>query len=333
LAESFLANSSIQNALSEFKVRASYGVSGNSAISPYQTQGGLSRVAYSFDENPAFGYWPKLLANQDLGWEKTATLNFGLDFGILKNRITGTIDYYTTNTSDLLMDRILPSLTGYSTTIANVGKTKTRGLDVVISTHNINTKKFSWSTDLNFATFKEEIVQLSVGGDDVAKAWFVGKPLRVFYDYEKVGIWQTSEKDEAAKYGKTPGEIKVRDQNGDGKITASDDRVVLGQASPKWSGGITNYFTYGDLSLSVLVYARVGQTIASDYLGYYYPGGTTAVVDYWTPSNPTNSYPQPYLNRTDQYISTLKYIDGSFWKIKDIRLSYNLPKSLLKKTL
>jgi hypothetical protein len=101
------------------------------------------------------------------------------------------------------MDRILPSLTGYSTTIANVGKTKTRGLDVVISTHNINTKKFSWSTDLNFATFKEEIVQLSVGGDDVAKAWFVGKPLRVFYDYEKVGIWQTSEKDEAAKYGKT----------------------------------------------------------------------------------------------------------------------------------
>ena len=80
---------------------------------------------------------------------------------------------------------------------------------------------------MNFATFKEEIVQLSVGGDDVAKAWFVGKPLRVFYDYEKVGIWQTSEKDEAAKYGKTPGEIKVRDQNGDGKITASDDRVVL----------------------------------------------------------------------------------------------------------
>jgi len=332
LAESFLANSNIQNTLSEFKVRASYGVSGNSAISPYQTQGGLSRVAFSFDENPAFGYWPKLLANQDLGWEKTATLNFGLDFGILKNRITGTIDYYTTNTSDLLMDRILPSLTGYSTTVANVGKTKTRGLDVVISTHNVHTKKFSWSTDLNFATFKEEIVQLSVGGDDVAKAWFVGKPLRVFYDYEKAGIWQTSEKDEAAKYGKTPGEIKVKDQNGDGKITASDDRVVLGQASPKWSGGITNYFTYGDLSLSVLVYARVGQTIASDYLGYYYPGGTTAVVDYWTPSNPTNSYPQPYLNRTDQYISTLKYIDGSFWKIKDIRLSYNLPKSLLKKT-
>jgi hypothetical protein len=183
---------------------------------------------------------------------------------------------------------------------------------------------------LNFATFKEEIVQLSVGGDDVAKAWFVGKPLRVFYDYEKVGIWQTSEKDEAAKYGKTPGEIKVRDQNGDGKITASDDRVVLGKL-PKWSGGITNYFTYGDLSLSVLVYARVGQTLPV-ITWLYYPGGTTAVVDYWTPSNPTNSYPQPYLNRTDQYISTLKYIDGSFWKIKDIRLSYNLPKSLLKKT-
>ncbi len=332
LSESFLANSSIQNSFSEFKLRASYGISGNSAISPYQTQGGLSRVAFSFDENPAFGYWPKLLSNKDLSWEKTETVNFGLDFGLFKNRITGTIDYYNTYTSDLLMDRILPSLTGYSTTVANVGKTKTRGIDIVISTHNIDTKKFSWSTDINFATFKEEIVALSSGGDDVAKAWFVGKPLRVFYDFEKIGIWQTAEKDQAAKYGKTPGEIKVKDQNNDGKISASDDRVVLGQATPKWSGGITNYFTYGNLSLSVLVYARIGQMIASDYMGYYYPGNTTAIVDYWTPENPTNAYPQPYLNRTEQYISTLRYADGSFWKIKDIRLSYNLPKSFLKKT-
>ena len=330
LNEPFMVNT--QNVLSELKLRTSYGISGNSAISPYQTQGGLSKIAYSFDETPAFGYWPKSLANEQLGWEKTATVNVGLDFGILKNRITGTVDIYNTTTSDLLMDRILPTLTGYSTTVANVGKTKTRGIDVVVSTHNVSGRKFSWSTDINFATFKEEIVALSSGGDDVAKAWFVGKPLRVFYNYEKVGIWQTSEKDDAAKYGKTPGEIKVKDQNGDGKITASDDRVVLGQASPKWSGGITNNFTYGNLSLSVLIYARVGQMIASDYLGYFYPGGTTAVADYWTPENPTNAYPRPYLNRTDQYLSTLSYTDGSFWKIKDIRLSYSLPKELLKKT-
>ncbi|WP_162390428.1 TonB-dependent receptor [Spirosoma endbachense] len=330
LDESFMTNSG--NLFSEMKLRASYGISGNSAIAAYQTQGGLSKIAYSFDETPAFGYWPKLLANKDLGWEKTATVNVGLDFGFFKNRLTGSIDVYRTNTSDLLMDRILPSLTGYSTTVANVGKTKTRGVDLLISTRNYTSPKFSWSTDLNLATYKEEIVALSVGGDDVSKAWFVGKPLRVFYDYEKTGIWQTAEKDEAAKYNKVPGEIKVRDQNNDGKITASDDRIVLGQASPKWSGGITNNFTYGNFNLSVLVYVRAGQLISSQYLGYFYPGGTAAVADYWTPENPTNAYSRPWLSHTDQYISTLGYIDGSFWKIKDIRLSYNLPKTLLKKT-
>ncbi|WP_420148778.1 TonB-dependent receptor [Spirosoma sp.] len=330
LDESFM--SGVGNLFSEMKFRASYGISGNSAIAAYQTQGGLSRIAYSFDETPAFGYWPKLLANKDLGWEKTATVNVGLDFGFFKGRVTGSVDVYNTNTSDLLMDRILPSLTGYSTTVANVGKTKTKGVDLLISTRNVTSPKFSWSTDLNLATFKEEIVALSVGGNDVSKAWFIGQPLRVFYDYEKVGIWQTSEKDVATTYNKVPGEIRVRDQNNDGKITASDDRVVLGQASPKWSGGITNNFTYGNFNLSVLVYARVGQMINSQYLGYFYPGGTAAVVDYWTPENPTNAYPRPWLSRTDQYISTLGYIDGSFWKIKDIRLSYNLSRNLLKKT-
>ncbi len=324
LDEPFMAGTS--KWLNELKLRASYGISGNSAISPYQTQGGLARVAYSWDENPAFGYWPKLLANKDLSWEKTASLNFGLDFALLKNKVTGTLDIYQTRTKDLLMDRILPSLTGYSTTVANVGKTKTRGLDLIISTRNIDRPKFQWSTDFNFATFNEEIVELSVGGDDVSKSWFVGKPLSVFYDFQKIGVWQLNEAEEAAKFSKVPGELKVKDQNGDGLITASDDRVVLGQANPKWAGGITNNFTLGNFSLSVMVYARIGQMIASDYLGYFYANHTAAVVDYWTPENPTNAYPRPHINRTEQYISTLRYADGSFWKIKDIRLSYSLPK-------
>jgi len=319
--------------LSDLKLRASYGVSGNSAIGAYQTQGGLSKVAFSFDETPAFGYWPKLLANKDLSWEKTSTVNFAADFGFFSNRILGSVDLYRTSTRDLLMDRILPSLTGYSKTVDNVGKTKTRGVDLIISTRNYTSANFSWTTDLNFATFKEQIVELSEGGDDVSKSWFVGKPLRVFYDYEKLGIWQTAEKDQAQAYAKLPGEIKVKDQNGDGRITATDDRVVLGQAAPKWSGGINNNFKYKNLSLSVLIYARVGQTIASDYFSHYYPGGTTAVVDYWTPENPTNNYPRPWINRTDQFLSTLKYVDGSFWKIKDVRLSYSLPSVLLKKTV
>ncbi len=312
------------NWLSDLKIRTSYGISGNSAIQPYQTQGGVSKLNFAFDETPAFGYIPTSIANKELGWEKTATFDTGIDFGLFNNRIIGSVDVYQTKTSDLLMQSILPALTGFNSIIANIGKTKTNGVDILLSSRNISTPKFTWTTDFNFSTVKEEIVELSVGGDDVSKAWFVGHPINVLYDYEKIGIWQTSEATEAAKYGKKPGEIKIKDQNKDGLITAAKDRIILGQASPKWTAGLNNNFTYKNCSLSVLLYARIGQMIASDYLGFYYTGGifNTAVVDYWTPENPTNAYPRPN-KANDQYLSTLRYIDGSFLKIKDIRFSYN----------
>ncbi|MEJ6980611.1 TonB-dependent receptor [Pedobacter sp. P351] len=328
--ESFLSGF---EALSDLKFRTSYGISGNSAIQPYQTNGGLNRIAFSFDETAAFGYLPKQVANKELGWEKTATLNGGLDFGFFNNRLTGSVDIYKTKTNDLLMERILPSLTGFNSIIANVGKTETNGIDVVLSGTIMSRKSFSWSTDVNFATFKEKIVALSVGGNDVSKGWFVGSPINILYDYEKTGIWQTSEKADAAKFGKVPGEIKVRDQNNDGKITATDDRIILGQRSPEWTAGMTNNFGYKNFALSVLIYARVGQMINSDYLGSYYTGGifNTSQVDYWTPENPTNAYPRPWVGHDDQYLSTLRYIDGSFLKIKDVRLSYKLPKTMFSK--
>ncbi|WP_240676144.1 SusC/RagA family TonB-linked outer membrane protein [Botryobacter ruber] len=323
--------SGLKNVFSDLKIRTSYGVSGNSAVTPYQTQGSLSRVAFSFDETAAFGYWPKLLANKELGWETTATLNFGLDFSLFSNRISGTVDAYSTKTDDLLMDRILPSLTGYSSTIANIGKTKTHGIDVVLSSVNVATKNFTWTSDFNISTFNEQIVELSRAGNDIGNRWFIGQPTRVFYDYEKIGIWQQEEADEALKYHQNnkPGMIKVKDQDGDGKITADKDMIIVGQATPKWTGGFNNNFTYKNLSLSVLTFARVGQTISSDYHGYFYPGHTAAVVDYWTPENPTNAYPRPSRS-ADPYLSTLKYKDGSFIKIKDVRLAYNFKTQLGK---
>ncbi len=319
--------------LSELKIRASYGMSGNSAIQPYQTQGGLGRIPYAFDETPAIGYWPKNVANITLGWEKTTSLNLGIDFGFLQNRITGSVDFYSTKTNDLLMERVLPTVTGFSSIIDNVGKTKTKGVDINLSSNNYSTKNFRWTSDFNFSAFNEEIVQLSVGGNDVSKAWFVGKPLRVFYDYEKAGIWQASEKDAAAKYNALPGQIKVKDQDGDGKITATNDRIVLGQATPKWTAGLTNTFTYKNFLLSVLIYARVGQMINSDYAGSYYTGGifNTTPVDYWTPENPTNAYPRPRTNGNDIYLSTLRYLNGSFFKVKDIRMQYTLNKTGIRK--
>lgn len=323
--ENFLADS---NFISNLKARLSYGVSGNSAIAPYQTQGGVSKLNFAFNESPAFGYIPTTIANTELGWETTATTNFGLDFGFLKNRITGSIDLYKTQTDDLLMQSILPSLTGYYSIIANIGKTETKGIDIILSTTNIQTDNFTWSTDFNFTTNKEKIVELSVGGDDVSNAWFVGQPINVFYDYEKVGIWQTADADLADSFGKVPGQIRVRDQNNDGSISAADDRIVIGQKTPKWTAGMTNNFSYKNLNLSVLLYARVGQTIDSEFRKMYYDPTVfnTPVVDYWTPENPTNNYPRPVLG-DDQYLSTMGYIDGSFVKIKEITLNYQLPKT------
>lgn len=322
----------LKNIFSDLKFRASYGVSGNSAVNAYQTQGSLSRVAFSFDETAAFGYWPKLLSNKDLGWETTATLNFALDFGLFNNRITGSVDAYQTKTNDLLMDRILPSLTGYSSTIANVGKTKTYGIDAILSTVNVTTNSFNWSSDLNISTFNEEIVALSQSGNDIGNRWFIGSPTRVYYDYEKIGIWQADEAEEAKKFhpNNKPGMIKIKDQNGDGKLTADKDMIIVGQSTPKWTAGFNNNFTYKNLTLSVLAMARVGQTISSEYHGYFYPGNTAAVVDYWTPENPTNAYPRPTRSQ-DPYLSTLNYQDGSFFKIKDVRLAYTFKGNVIKK--
>ncbi|QMU27079.1 SusC/RagA family TonB-linked outer membrane protein [Adhaeribacter radiodurans] len=325
--------SGLRTLFSDLKFRATYGVSGNSAVNAYQTQGSLSKVAFSFDETAAFGYWPKLLANKDLGWETTATLNFAVDFGLFNNRVTGSVDAYQTKTKDLLMDRILPSLIGYSSTIANIGKTKTYGIDAVLSTVNVAGKSFNWSSDFNFSTFNEEIVELSQSGNDIGNRWFIGSPTRVYYDYEKIGIWQENEAEEAKRFhpNNKPGMIKIKDQNGDGKLTADKDMIIVGQSTPKWSAGFNNNFTYKNLSLSVLTLARVGQTISSDYHGYYYPGNTAAVVDYWTPENPTNAYPRPTRSQ-DPYLSTLKYKDGSFFKIKDVRLAYTFQGNFIKNT-
>lgn len=318
--------------ISDLKLRASYGFSGNSAISPYQTQGGLGKTGYGFDETPAYGYRPNILSNQDLTWEKTASLNFGLDFSLFKNKISGSVDIYNTKTSDLLMTKLLPVSTGFSSVIANVGVTATKGVDIALSSINIENSKFSWTSDLTFTKNKERIVALSTGQDDVANLWFIGQPLQVFYDYQKVGIWQTGE-EQAAKFNQAAGQIKVKDQNGDGLITAAKDRVILGQATPKWTGSLMNTFRIGDFTLSALVYARIGQTIRSEYASYFRNSVTqnTTLADYWTPENPTNDYPRPSSSGNILYGSTLPFRDGTFVKIRDIRLSYDFPVSHFKK--
>ncbi|WP_461075280.1 TonB-dependent receptor [Spirosoma flavus] len=322
--------------LSDLKVRASYGIAGNDPSGPYATQTTLTRLAFGYDEVPAPAYtFSRNVGNAALGWELSSTTNFGVDFGLFNGRLNTSIDYYDTRTMDLLLDRGLPPTTGVTTVKQNIGKTRNRGFEVTLGSTNIRTSNLTWTSNVTFTRNKEEITELVTGGNDIGNGWFIGQPINVFYDYEKLGIWQTSEAEAAKAISPTqlPGEIKVRDQNNDGKIDAVNDRIILGNPRPKWSGGFDNTVKFKGFDLNVFLYARVGQMINSDRSARFDSqgvGNSTAGLDYWTPENPTNAYPRPNKNGGLKYLSTLGYVDGTFARIRNITLAYNVPATFLK---
>lgn len=327
--------------LYNLKLRLSYGISGNSAVSAYQTQGGLGKTMYSFIaknvETGAYGYYPALTPNTALGWEKTATTNVGIDFGFLNNRISGSIDLYYQNTYDLLMQKKVPTSTGYSISWDNVGKTENKGIEVVLNTANIISKDFKWNTDLTFTLNREKIKELADGSDrDISNGWFVGHPIKTFYGMKKLGIWQLDEAEEAAKYGEKPGRIKIYDKNEDFKIDNDNDRVILGSEVPDFVMGMNNTFRYKGFDLRVFMYWRQGQTLHAEAAGYgsfRNQGDPGLKFNYWTEDNPTNDFPRPEksFSSSDPRLASLGYVDGSYLKIKEITLGYSLPKSLIGK--
>lgn len=328
--ESFLKNSSF---IDQLKFRTSYGSIGNQAITPYQTQALLGRTSYAWDNTAAFGYRPNTIGNPDLRWETSTTFNTGIDFSILQNKIFGSIEYYVTNTSDLLAPQPLPNSTGFGGFTTNIGETQNKGIEATISTLNVEKGSFSWSTDLILTRNREKIVSLP-NGDDIAAGRFIGQPLTVFYDLKKVGIWQTSEKDLAASYGDKVGEIKIQDTNGDGKIN-SLDRVILGSAVPDFAMGMTNRFSFKGLDVSFFIWGRFGSTIRSrfhDQFNSLFGRYNNLAVDYWTPTNPTNLYPRPNQNQeSPKYASSMSYFDGTFIKVRNINIGYSFDNSIAEK--
>lgn len=322
--------------LSNLKLRFSYGVAGNSAIEPYGTQSSLSNMPMSFGENNALGYtFSPLVGNPKTCWELSATTNIGVDLGLWDNRINISADYYDTKTSDLLLPRRLPYSSGVEKVYQNVGKTRNRGFELAINTNNIITRDFTWTSALTFSTNKEEIVSLVTDGvDDIVNGWFIGHPTSVFYDYKKIGIWQTNEAEEAAIYGQQPGDIKVADLNNDKSIDSVKDRMVIaGNNRPKWFGGLNNKFDYKNFDLSFYIFARWGQTIKPSFLGRYdrqsHLSNSASIINYWTPENPSNDYPRPNANislASTLYSSTLAYVDGSYLKLKTVTFGYTFPK-------
>jgi len=326
--------------LSFLKLRATHGLTGNSAIPPYGTQSLLwINNQISFGEVVAPGFmFDGTIGNANVGWERSETTNFGVDLGLWNNRLTANIEVYNTNTTDLLLPRVLPFSTGVREVYQNIGATRNRGVEVTINSENIRRQNFTWSSIFTFTHNREEITQLVDNQNiisDERNVLIIGSPIQSFYTWNKLGIWQINEADEAAQltFGGRPfqpGDIKLEDINGDGVIDA-DDRMVIGSNVPDFFAGFQNTFRYKSFDLGLFFFARVGQMIHAEVLGRYNPGGEgngPEFMEYWTPENPTNDYPRPRRGAnlaTYEGYQTLTFVDGSFIKLRNVNLGYTLP--------
>lgn len=331
--ETFVRNMDV---FSSLKFRISYGIVGNDAVDPYSTQASITQSLYDWGGNPAIGFAPGAIANRSLGWEKSREINFGIDFGFFRNRLSGSVDIYNKLTKDLILNRALPQHTGFGSITANVGSTRNRGVELAVNSVNISTTDFSWRTSLTFSRNHNEIVDLYGNKrDDVGNSWFIGQPILVHYVEVFDGIWQLDEVEEAKKYGAVPGNVKVKDLDGNERITA-DDRAIIGSPLPKWLGGITNTFSYKGLDLSVMAYTRQGSMIyspfhhsnfAREWNGRY----NKLNVDYWTETNPSNTWPAPNKTGGADRERLKAYVDASFVRIQNITLGYTFPARTLER--
>lgn len=328
------------NVFSNLKLRLSYGQVGNSTVNPYSTQAGLLNTGYDFDGTAAYGFAPLNLANKDLRWERSKELNLGIDFGFFKNRIAASLEIYNRKTDDLILNQKLPTTTGFTQVIANVGKIENKGVELTLNTVNISKQNFNWNTTFAFTRNQNKLLELYGNGQTVDKGnnLFVGYPIRANFDFKFDGIWQTADKDLATKYKQVPGSVRVVDQNNDGQISSTDaidDRMYLGTQLPNWILGITNRFKYKNVDFSFFTYYRNGVQYRNNTLaGTFGEIGSTrynklAGLDYWRSDNPSNTFfgtvaANPYRN-------AIFYQDASFLRISDITLGYTLGNRALNK--
>lgn len=320
------------------KLRLSYGAVGNQAISPYQSLSKLGTCKYVFGDGgeTTLGYYPSNMPNSDLKWETTYTTNIGLDFELIRGRISGSLEWYKMKTKDLLMQRSLPRMAGFPSVWQNLGQVNNTGIEFTLNTINIQDRDFEWSSNFTFSYNKNKIIHLyrsDIDGDgkeddDLGNNWFIGQPISVYYDYVFDGIYQEGE---TLPVGFKPGYTKVKDLNKDGNITANDDRTIIGQGGqPKFRWGINNIFSYKNFSLSIFVNSMQGWISNFPLVGRGPVERSLNFIDvgWWTPEN--KSQTRPSLLHENKYNHGW-YYSRNFVRIQDVSLSYDLPQSLLEK--
>lgn len=336
-----------QHLLNSAKIRAGFGTVGNASIAPYQTAGPLGFTNYNWGNGTAaIGSAPTTFRTPNLGWEKTSTTNLGLEFGLWRNRISGTVDLYQSKTTDQLQSKTIPGANGVTSVFVNLGRVDNKGLEISLTTRNIDKGAFRWTTDFIFTKNKEKIVDINGSGNsDYANLWLLGEPLQVYWGYKKVGIFQYSDTAKGGiladyywlKSGNksnttiyAPGRVSVYDANGDTAMSPAD-RVVLGSHNPDFTASFGNTITYKNFELNFLVYFRVGglyRVPRPSLVGRY----QTYNVSYWTPSNPSNDYQQPTsLSDIPFGWEALTYTKATYARVRNITLTYRLPRSLVQK--
>lgn len=342
--------------IDNLKIRAGYGQTSNQAISPYTTLGTLGTTPYNFgdegDPSYAMGYYPSKLANEELGWEYSSTWNYGIDFSLFNSRLSGTIEYYTMKTKDILLNVSLPSTAGVSSYMANIGETENKGFEMTLNGTIIDNKNgWTWEAGFNVAANRNKLTALASGADrDEGNGWFVGHPIDCIYDYVYDGLWNEGDKDyeylQTLEPGGNEGMIKVKydiERDANGKPTRSigpDDRQII-SLEPKFVGGFNTRVAWKNIDLNIIGAYQVGGKLVSTlyggsgYLNLLTGRRGNVKVDYWTPENKDAKYPKPggiQSGDNQKYASTLGIFDGSFCKIRTITLGYNFDKKLLKHT-
>jgi TonB-linked SusC/RagA family outer membrane protein len=343
-----------KNVINTLKLRGSYGLNGNQAISPYSSLPKFKVASIMSGTDAQVGYKPMVMGVADLGWESARTFNVGLDFGLLKDRVNGTIDVYRKNTFDLLLNRSISVIHGLTDETAkgedwthpavtqNIGKTRNTGIELSINSRNVVREKFQWIMNGNFSFNKNEIVSLygikdaATGKevDDISNNWFIGQPVRVIYDYVWDGVWQLGQEAAASEYESQPGYVRLKDLNSDGKID-DKDRMIIGQLDPKVLWGLTNTFIYGNFSFSFFFHGVTGITAHNDRMTDDVQNDlryNTIKKNWWTPTNPTNDWymNKKMANEMSGHGATL-YESTNFIRLKDVSLAYDIPKNAISR--